>query len=123
MTHIYIDGDDIGLKIEKCFIDNDEASLHNINREVGEIVCTITNYLCSNGFCIIFSGADGIIAKSNYVDCEVLLKLIRTLNSNYTFSIGLGDSLRNAYFAVRYAKSISKDVAVAYDGRDFMIKR
>jgi hypothetical protein len=34
MQYVYIDGDDIGLKIEKSFMTNDEAELRVVNIEV-----------------------------------------------------------------------------------------
>jgi len=58
MIYINLDGDDIGLNIEKSFLENDEVSLKTINENIKQIVEIISLYLIKKGFKIIFSGAD-----------------------------------------------------------------
>jgi hypothetical protein len=65
MIYINLDGDDIGLNIEKSFLENDEVSLKTINENIKQIVEIISLYLIKKGFKIIFSGADGIIGKGD----------------------------------------------------------
>lgn len=112
LTYSYIDGDNIGLTIESSFMENNESSLAQINERVRSAVCMITEYLLRHGQEIIFSGADGIICKGETLDLQALLNLTRGLNNRITFSAGTGESLRDAYIALRYAKSIGKNVAV-----------
>ena len=45
MIYTYIDGDNIGLKIETCFLENDERGLLIINRKIISIVNQISEYL------------------------------------------------------------------------------
>lgn len=61
MMYAYIDGDDIGLRIENSFMNNNEIRLKEINELVKEVIEKITIYLKENNHEIIFSGADGII--------------------------------------------------------------
>lgn len=122
MMYAYIDGDDIGLKIENSFMNNDEISLKSINDRVKDYINIITNYLISKKYSIIFSGADGIICKAEKIDIEELLNFIREKKDFLTFSIGCGDSLRDSYVALRYAKSNGKNIGAIFNGEFTMIK-
>lgn len=122
MKYIYIDGDNIGLEIETSFLDNDELGLAVINHKVSELVENISSYLLNKKQVIIFSGADGIICKGLNIDLLDLIEYIRTLSQKITFSIGAGNSLRDAYIALRYAKSVGKNIAVFLREGNFEIK-
>ncbi len=118
MLYIILDGDDIGLRIEKSFLEEDEVSLKQINEDINEIVKNIAFYLKERGFEIIFSGADGVICKGDEIDIESLSKFVKRKCSPYTFSVGIGDNLKGSFLALRYAKSVSKDVTVLYTTRN-----
>lgn len=122
MKYAYIDGDDIGLKIENSFMNNDEEQLKNINNNVKLIVEKITKFLINNRYEIIFSGADGIICKGENLDVKEILTYIRNLSDFLNFSIGSGTCLRDAYLALRYAKSNGKDIAAIFDDGFQLIK-
>lgn len=109
MKYIYLDGDDIGLKIEKCFMTNDEDGLKIINSDINSTIFKITEYLQQIECEIIFSGADGIIFKKVQIDVEQITSFIQSLKNNFTFSIGVGNSLQEAFLALRYAKSNGKN--------------
>lgn len=112
--YAYIDGDDIGLKIENSFMNNDEQNLSLTNNKVKEIVDKITIYLLEDKYEIVFSGADGIICKRDTVDVKRILAFIRDKTDDITFSIGAGNSLRETYLALRYAKSNGKNIGVLF---------
>lgn len=112
--YAYIDGDDIGLKIENSFMNNDEISLKSINSMVKDVVESITEYLNTNGYEIIFSGADGIICKREEVEVKEIAEFIRRSAQYITFSIGAGNCLRDAYLALRYAKSNGKNIGAVF---------
>ena len=61
MKYVYIDGDDIGLQIEKALLTGDEAGLQAVNQAVSHAIGEITDYLTAHGCHIIFSGADGVM--------------------------------------------------------------
>jgi hypothetical protein len=115
MKFTYIDGDDIGLKIEKCFMNNDESCLMKVNNDVIIMIQKITDYLIANKYEIIFSGADGIICKSENINVQELLEFIREKNSYLSFSIGVGNCLRDSFLALRYAKSNGKNTGAVFD--------
>lgn len=122
MKYIYIDGDNIGLKIEQSFLNNDEKDLTAINLIVLNAVSKISTYLENKNQQIIFSGADGIISKGTELNINKLLGIVRNAEISLTFSIGIGDSLRNCYIALRYAKSIGKNIAIVYsDDSNFSV--
>ncbi len=122
MIFAYIDGDDIGLKIENSFMNNDEYKLQKINEEVKNIIAVITKYLVDVDSEIIFSGADGIICKAVELDSKGLLEHIRSLKTDLSFSIGVGKSLRDAFLALRYAKSNGKDIVAIYNDGFKLVK-
>ena len=119
MKYIYIDGDNIGLKIEQSFLNNDEEKLKEINLIVKMAIENITSYLISQKQEIIFSGADGVISKGFDIDLSDLLKNVRVANTNLTFSIGVGNSLNDSYIALRYAKSYNKNIAVILENEKY----
>jgi hypothetical protein len=123
VRYTYIDGDNIGLRIEESFLSNNEKELTFINECVIDIITQITEYLISHNQQIIFSGADGVISKGKDLEDIQILTMIREKSKNITFSIGSGFSLKDAYIALRYAKSINKDVAVRYENSKFIIGR
>lgn len=122
MMYAYIDGDDIGLRIENSFMNNDEIRLKGINSEVKTIVDKITTYLEENNYTIIFSGADGIICKNEKIDVKQILNFIRDNSKEISFSIGLGNNLRDSFLALRYAKSSGKDIAAILDSEFKLLK-
>ncbi|MBE9092446.1 mCpol domain-containing protein [Tychonema sp. LEGE 07203] len=122
MQYVYIDGDDIGLKIEKSFMTNNEAELRVVNVEVNRAVSTISNQLKDRGFDIIFCGADGIICKKDKIDIKALHSYISDLNFSIRFSVGIGNTLREAFLALRYAKSNGKNGIAIFEDEFKWIK-
>lgn len=120
-NYIYIDGDNIGLKIELNFMENNEVGLIDINNKVKNSVTAITEYLLGLDQEIIFSGADGIICKGKDIDIAKLLNRVRSISAEITFSFGIGKNLKDAYIALRYAKSAGKNTAARLENDKFSI--
>ncbi|MCS3797148.1 mCpol domain-containing protein [Niastella sp. OAS944] len=121
MKYIYIDGDNIGLKIEQSFLNNDEEKLSITNLEVINAVSQISSYLGNKKQQIIFAGADGIIAKGQELEICELLQFVRNVQPSLTFSIGIGVNLKDCYMALRYAKSFGKNIAVDHSDKSGFI--
>lgn len=121
MEYTYIDGDNIGLKIETSFLENNEQALIAINKEVKETIVVITDFLIKHNQTIIFSGADGIICTGEKLDISDTLDFIRLNNKEMTFSIGVGNDLKDCYIALRYAKSLNKNIGVKHINSKFEI--
>lgn len=121
MGYTYIDGDNIGLLIERSFLENDELSLVEINIGVKESIDSISKYLSEQKQEIVFSGADGIICKGVDLCIEDTLDFIRLNNSRLTYSIGEGIDLKDCYIALRYAKSLNKNIGVKFRNNKFEV--
>lgn len=121
MKYAYIDGDNVGLIIEKCFLENDEKGLNYINSYIIDTIKKIEQYLLQSKLDIIFSGADGIICKGEVLDHIDLLKFIREISKDVTFSIGIGSTLKESYVALRYAKSNYKNNSVEFKDNNFTL--
>lgn len=121
MMYAYIDGDDIGLRIENSFMNNDEIRLMMLSNSLRDIINEIKVKLSNCGYLIIFGAADGIICKKEEIKIEELIKLTKYSNKEITFSIGVGTSLKDSYIALRYAKCNGKNTAVSCTKGTFYI--
>lgn len=115
MIYFYIDGDDVGLRLERSLLNNDEIALIRINAEVTSIIDKLTERLVDLGCEVVFSGADGVIGKCKSGDSEAIQRCVCTLNASLTFSIGIGWSLRDAFAALRFAKASGKNGLATLD--------
>lgn len=121
MKYITIDGDDIGQKISACYFRNDSDALFNLNKLVAGIVTDIAQFLSEQGYEIIFSAADGVAAYSSSCTSsgEMLYREISKFGGKeLTFSVGVGDSLREAYIALLASKSNGKARLTTYRDLD-----
>jgi len=111
MKYITIDGDDIGQKITASYLSNDLEGLTAINVLVSEKTRLIAEFLRSQEFVVLFCAADGVAGytANDGLDNQYLFNEIeRIANEEISFSIGVGDSLREAYVALLSAKSSGK---------------
>lgn len=116
MKNLYLaaDGDDVGRKIE-FFIVMDQLDL--LSRFSSDFQSSITWFSekLSNKFNaeIVFHGGDSILAKIQVDETSITelekLRIEFFSLSNTTISLGLGDSSRQAYFALKLAKASGKN--------------
>lgn len=114
MIYVALDGDDVGEKIERSFIENDERNIANISKEVTNAIQKIADYLQHIGFEIIFYAGDSILCKGKEIDAQELSDYLSQTDGICTFSIGIGNTLEKTYIALRYAKSNGKNKLVRY---------
>ncbi|KOC97951.1 hypothetical protein ACS82_17940 [Vibrio parahaemolyticus] len=116
MKFITIDGDDVGRKITSLYLSNDEENLHRVSLSLVNAAEQIAELLRDNGFDVIFCAADGVVGKSNKsVDYSILFEKIQEQTaSSFTFSAGVGSSLKEAYVALLDAKSNGKNKLCDY---------
>ncbi len=116
MKYITIDGDDVGRKITSFYLNNDEENLYQVSASLVNAADQIAQLLIDNGFEIVFCAADGVVGKSgNCFDSARLFERIQGLPSNtFTFSAGVGSSLKEAYIALLDAKSSGKNKLCDY---------
>lgn len=113
--YAYLDGDDVGLKIEKGLLTNSEAILRRTNAEVNSVIRELTEFLISSNHEIIFSGADGIICKRELIDISGIHSFLHDKKFAINFSIGVGESLSDAFSALRFAKANGKNGTAVLD--------
>ncbi len=111
MKYITIDGDDIGQRITSHYLNNDLHSLSKMNDLVNNKTNLIAEFLKKRGFTIIFCAADGVTGyhQDEVKDDDLIFKSINNIaGDEITFSIGIGDTLRNSYIALLSAKGSGK---------------
>jgi len=116
--YIAIDGDDSGKKITACYINNDEAKLRQISEDLERSAKSISDFLKSNGFRIIFCAADGVAAATAVSEisvAELFCNIRRQAPHGFTFSAGVGNTLHEAYIALLNAKCLGKDRLSHFD--------
>jgi hypothetical protein len=120
--YILIDGDDIGNRIARSYIENNEEKLLKTIQELNCILTTICEYLKTLGFEIIFC-ADGIVSKGSNIEVDRFAYYLGSIGEpHYTFSAGIGNDLQTSFFSLKYAKAIGKNKVVLYeDGKQFRV--
>lgn len=111
MKYITIDGDDIGQKIQACYLNNDSNALSKLNNFIQNRVKYIAEFLREEGFTIIFCAADGVAAWiESYANPDNYLYegIGDRSGGQVTFSAGVGEDLRESYVALLAAKSNGK---------------
>ena len=106
--------------ISQNILDNDEESTLCFSRTVTSTLNQITNTMVSLGCATIFSDGDNILCKGENDNLE-FVSLLKNSNSGLNFSVGIGHSIRVAYFALKYAKSNGKNCVVLYKENKFKI--
>lgn len=121
MTFITIDGDDIGPKLAACYLTNDVQALQEIKTLVEEKTRRIAEVLTNEDFEVFFCAADGVTAfsKTERSDTAYLYNSITiAAGTELAFSVGVGNSLREAYVALLFAKSTGKARLCNFDSMD-----
>lgn len=111
MIYVTIDGDDIGRKLASCYLSNRVEALRATKNLVDRKTKEISELLSSVGYEVFFCAADGIsgAVSSDKIDINFLYQRIETISGDdLTFSVGVGNSLRESYVALLYAKSSGK---------------
>lgn len=111
MIYVTIDGDDIGRKLASCYLSNRAEALRATKNLVDRKTQEISELLSSMGYEIFFCAADGIsgVLSADQIDTASLYQKIEDVSGDeLTFSAGVGNSLRESYVALLYAKSTGK---------------
>ncbi len=118
-----IDGDDIGNKLARNYLENNEAKLVKTIQNLNHILNKICEYLKKLEFEIIFCAADGIACKGSKLDVNSFAHYIESIGKpHYTFSAGIGNDLQSSFFSLKYAKAIGKNqVVICEDGKQFRV--
>ena len=107
--YIAIDGDNTGKRLEKYILSEDLAGVREFSNQITRAVQSIESLIREKGGEIFILGGDNILA---YVKDECINYIIRSVNEvntggNYSFSVGLGSTLKDVYLALKYSKSVT----------------
>jgi GTP cyclohydrolase III len=116
MHEIYlaVDGDDVGHHLEYLMLINDREAITRFSKTFQNAMISLESKLVNDfGATIIFNGGDNLLAC---ISVDVLqVETIETLRIEFaeqapnTLSVGLGKNPRQAYFALKLAKTSGKN--------------
>lgn len=116
MNEIYLalDGDDVGHRLEYFMLVNEREALVEFSNTFQAAMEWLESKLVKDiGATIIFNGGDNLLAvvhtNNSFKETIESLRTEFAHRSHSTLSIGLGDNLRQAYFALKLAKTSGKN--------------
>jgi GTP cyclohydrolase III len=112
--YLAIDGDDVGHRLEYFMLTENRESLEEFSTMFESAMSWLKDTLIRDfGAVIVFSGGDNLLASigSNTRTGDELEKLRTAFaeRARTTLSMGLGESLHEAYFALKLAKTSGKN--------------
>ena len=118
--YIAIDGDDIGSKLEKFILENDETKISFFSVLVNTCLENIKEFFTENNLRIILNGGDSLLCEGK-IDVDEFRSFLKNESNEVCFSVGFGGSIRESYLALKYAKSFGKDCMVIFNNQQFEI--
>ena len=120
MKYVGIDGDNIGSKIELYFLEDSEESIQVFSEIVGKTIRLVASQLEELGMKIIFCGGDSILCRADEIDTVKLRDILTVEAKNeIRFSVRVGETMKQAYMALKYAKTSGKDRIVILEEDQF----
>jgi GTP cyclohydrolase III len=122
MKYIGIDGDNIGSKIELHFLENNEEAIQFFSETIEKTISLMASQLEESGMKIIFCAGDSILCRSDNIDTVKLQDTLKVgIKDGIYFSAGIGQSIRQAYLALKYAKTSGKNRIITLEDEEFVI--
>lgn len=117
---IAIDGDNVGDILELYILDEQIQELENFSHALKNRFQWLVNELCDLlGAKIHLLGGDSILASLEYT--QEAIKIIEKLRADFhqdklpTISVGIGNTFREAYLALKYAKLRGKNCLITFE--------
>ncbi|NKQ27342.1 mCpol domain-containing protein [Streptomyces galbus] len=120
MLFAIIDGDDVGNKIESHLLADDVVGFVQTSKMISLAVETVAGRAAQvPGVAVISSGGDSILLQLSEESFSHLRDALATLQQpgRFTFSVGIGGTLRESFIALRMAKSSGKCKIATYPER------
>ena len=108
-TYLIFDGDKIGDVLARSYLSNSEDELAAIDRGLRAGLLAAEHLLRSRSMFMIACGADGITCKGFVGDVGSLFLEINQLTQPFSFSLGCGKTLREAFLCLRFAKACGRE--------------
>jgi len=115
-----VDGDDVGNKIESHLLANDVAGFVQTSKMISLALETVAGRASRvPGVAVISAGGDSILLQLSEDSISQLSDALETLQQpgRFTFSVGIGGTLRESFIALRMAKSSGKCKVTTYPER------
>lgn len=119
--YIAIDGDDVGRQIEYLVVNNKSQQLSEFSTKYEYAMVWLEQQLKNIlDVKIIFRGGDSLLCTSSKEQASIEEE-INSLKKEFidlvevTLSVGIGSSLREAYFALKLAKANGKNRITLFD--------
>ena len=119
MLYFIMDGDDIGKGIEASILEEDIPRMIRITQEIQAALNIIVDVVRENQGEVVYRGCDDISGRIAADKLGVLDDMILrfTRHTGFSASIGVGDSLHEAYLALRFAKCRGKGQVLIWNHR------
>ncbi|MFC4033745.1 mCpol domain-containing protein [Streptomyces polygonati] len=117
MPYAIIDGDDVGVKIEAHILANDVESFKKTSALITQSIESLVSELeITPGIDVISHGGDSILARVESSQTATISEILSAKQKpgQFTFSVGIGEDLRQSFIALRMAKSSGKRKVVVY---------
>lgn len=117
MPYLILDGDDVGSKVEAHLLANDLQSFTTSSNEISTSIERLANCLNNiTGVSVISVGGDSILAQVDLPETSLLHNQLSELQrpGEFTFSAGIGKTLRESFIALRMAKTAGKCITVTH---------
>jgi len=111
---IAIDGDNIGRKLEEYIVNEEFSKLFFFSNNLKQYFSKIKNIALKNHSNILLFGGDSVIIKIKEDNVSFFLEEIKALKTDITISIGIGKTLRQAYFALKEAKALGRNRIIIF---------
>ena len=118
-VYIAIDGNNTGKHLEKYLLSNNVEKVRAFSNDLNSKVNYFKEAVLKSEGEILMCGGDNILGIVKAEAVPTLCRVIKdSPESEMSFSIGIGNSPRNSYLALKYAKALQKDI-IAFDGETF----
>ena len=115
MLYIAIDGDNIGATVERYVILEERDALTQYAASVDSAIKRLGDELSAIGGLIVFCGGDSVLAEFSEDQEIALIKKLIFRTRNIGISIGSGSTMREAYLALKMAKTSGKGCWVEFE--------
>ncbi len=121
--YLIVDGDSVGYMMTNIYLSNDEDRLKYLTLKIDSMNQFMSESFVEMGAVILVCAADGLVSSFSSVEdiTDILNVLMNASDSELSFSGGLGDSLKDAYLALKYAKSSGKKCLSTYSDNIFSV--
>jgi hypothetical protein len=104
-TYFIFDGDKIGDVLARAYLSNSEEDLVATDKALRTGLAAAERWLRERSMFMITSGADGITCRGGVSDLGELFLEVNQLTKPFSFSLGCGKTLREAFICLRFAKA------------------